>query len=60
MRSNDSVFGYTADVHWAMYVQKMLAADLGVEVGDLIWTASNLHVYERHFPHIEKLIENEK
>jgi thymidylate synthase len=60
MRSNDSVFGYTADVHWAMHVQKMLASDLGVEVGDLIWTASNLHVYERHFPHIEKLIENEK
>lgn len=60
MRSNDSVFGYTADVHWAMHVQKMLASDLGVEVGDLIWTASNLHVYERHFPHIEKLIETEK
>jgi thymidylate synthase len=60
MRSNDSVFGYTADVHWAMHVQKMLASDLGVAVGDLIWTASNLHVYERHFPHIEKLIEKEK
>lgn len=60
MRSNDSVFGYTADVHWAMHVQKMLANDLGVEVGDLIWTASNLHVYARHFSHIEKLIENEK
>jgi thymidylate synthase len=60
MRSNDSVFGYTADVHWAMHVQKMLADDLGVEVGDLIWTASNLHVYERHFSHIEKLIENGK
>lgn len=60
MRSNDSVFGYTADVHWAMHVQKKLASDLGVEVGDLIWTASNLHVYARHFSHIEKLIENKK
>jgi thymidylate synthase len=57
MRSNDCVFGYTADVHWAMHVQKMLATDLGVEVGELIWTASSLHLYERHFPHIEKLIE---
>lgn len=60
MRSNDCVFGYTADVHWALHVQKMLASDLGVEVGDLIWTATNLHAYERHFPHIEKLIESEK
>lgn len=57
MRSNDSVFGYTADVHWAMHVQKMLAADLDVKVGDLIWTASSLHVYSRHFSHIEKMIE---
>lgn len=57
MRSNDCVFGYTADVHWALHVQKMLASDLGVEVGDLIWTATNLHVYSRHFSHIEKLIE---
>jgi thymidylate synthase len=58
MRSNDAVFGYDNDVHWAMHVQKMLAADLGVEVGDIIWTVTNLHVYERHFPHIEKLIKN--
>lgn len=56
MRSNDAVFGYDNDVHWAMHVQKMLAADLGVEVGDLIWTATNLHVYERHFKFIEDLI----
>ncbi len=49
MRSNDSVFGYNNDVHWAMHVQTKLAQDLGVEEGDLIWTASNLHVYERHF-----------
>jgi thymidylate synthase len=60
MRSNDCVFGYTADVHWALHVQKQLALDLGVEVGDLIWTATNLHAYERHFSHIEKLMEKEK
>ena len=28
-----------------------------VKTGDLIWTASSLHVYEYHFCHIEKLIE---
>ena len=57
MRSNDCVFGFTADSNWAMYVQRKLADDLGVEVGDLIWSASNIHAYERHFVHIEKLIE---
>ena len=57
MRSNDAVFGYNNDVAWALFVQKLLAADLGVEVGDLIWTASNFHVYERHFKFVEKLID---
>ena len=58
MRSNDAVFGYDNDVHWAMHVQKQLAMDLGVEVGELIWTATNLHVYERHFKFIEELMND--
>lgn len=53
MRSNDSVFGYNNDYAWAKYVQEMLAKDLNVEVGDLIWTASSLHVYSRHFDLLE-------
>ena len=57
MRSNDAVFGFNNDVAWALYVQNLLAADLALEVGDLIWTASNFHVYERHFNFIEKLID---
>jgi thymidylate synthase len=56
MRSNDAVFGYDNDIHWAMHVQKRLAEDLNVECGEIIWTATNLHVYERHFKFIEELI----
>jgi thymidylate synthase len=58
MRSNDAIFGFNNDVHWAMYVQKQLAEDLEVEVGDLIWTATNLHVYSRHFKFIEELMND--
>lgn len=57
MRSNCAIFGANNDFAWARYVQQKLAHDLGVAVGDLIWTASSLHVYEYHFCHIEKLIE---
>ncbi len=57
MRSNDAVFGFCNDVHWALHVQAKLASDLNVEVGDLIWTCSNFHVYERHFKFIKKLID---
>lgn len=52
MRSQDLIFGYNNDRAWAKYVQNQLAKDLDVETGDLIWTASNAHVYERHFEHI--------
>ena len=55
MRSNDSVFGYGNDYAWAKHIQEKLANALNVEVGDLIWTASNLHVYERHFKFVEEL-----
>lgn len=58
MRSNDAVFGYNNDYAWAKFVQQKLAIELGtVNVGDIIWTASNFHVYERHFKFIEKLID---
>jgi thymidylate synthase len=56
MRSNDAVFGWNNDVAWARYVHRMLAADLDIPQGDLIWTATSLHVYERHFKFIEELI----
>lgn len=49
MRSNDVVFGYKNDYAWQLYVQQSLAADLGVEVGPLIWNVGSLHVYEQHF-----------
>lgn len=57
MRSCDSVFGANNDIAWFRYVQKKLASDLKVEVGDMVYTVSSLHVYERHFQFIDKLIE---
>jgi len=60
MRSNDAVFGYNNDYAWAKHVQERLANDLGVEVGELIWTASNFHVYERHFNFIQEYIDGNK
>lgn len=49
LRSNDAIFGYKGDRYWAKHVQNALAKDLGIEAGDLIWTASSLHVYDRHY-----------
>lgn len=57
MRSNDSVFGYRNDRVWHDWVLTKLSEDLGVVPGDIYWTASSLHVYERHFKLIDDYID---
>ena len=49
MRSNDVWAGYRNDRAWHKHVQKLLVADLGCEMGELIWHAGSLHCYERNF-----------
>ena len=58
MRSNDAVYGFCNDVIWAQHVRDKLVTDLnkhGLTVfnGKIIWNAGSLHVYERHFKHLE-------
>jgi thymidylate synthase len=60
MRSNDVIFGYRNDYAWAKYIQMELYIELlitypDLELGDIIWTASSLHIYERHFNVLEEL-----
>lgn len=58
-RSCDAVFGYDNDVNWHMTVQSRLANDLSekldkeILIGDIIYNAGSLHVYERHFKYLE-------
>ena len=57
MRSNDSVYGYCNDFLWNDYVFDKMVKELndrGLQVikGNIIWNASSLHVYERHFKYL--------
>jgi thymidylate synthase len=49
MRSNDAWAGYRNDVAWQRAVLMRLAQDLDIEVGNIIWHAASLHIYERNF-----------
>jgi thymidylate synthase len=49
MRSNDAFHGYRNDVAWQKYIQSMLAKELNVEAGDMIWNVGSLHLYESQF-----------
>jgi len=53
MRSNDVVFGYKNDYAWQKHVLDLVAKDLGVPAGYILWNAGSLHVYERHFDLID-------
>jgi len=61
IRSNDAVFGYNNDFYWAQYVHKKLYYDLiekypKLKLGDLIWNAGSIHIYERHFKYLDDLL----
>lgn len=55
MRSNDAIFGYSNDLAWHEYVFEILYNDLRLEYHNLekddniIWNATSLQVYQRHF-----------
>ena len=62
MRSNDVVFGYRNDYAWQKNIQTQMYLDLKsmeypeLKLGPIVWNSASLHVYERHFPLIEKFI----
>ena len=56
MRSSDLVFGLSYDIPAFTLMQELMALELGVEVGEYIHVSNSLHVYERHFGMLEKMI----
>ena len=68
MRSNDAVFGFDNDALWHQNVQLMLAEKLAdknalnqkIICDNIIWNAGSLHIYERHFKFLDKIINDNK
>lgn len=57
MRSNDIWAGYRNDRYWQKYVLELMAEQLEVEVGDINWQVSSLHMYEKDFYLLHHFIE---
>lgn len=61
-RSCDACYGYNNDFLWHKHVLDTLVMDLKVKdtsiedvvVGDITYNCGSLHVYERHFKHLEE------
>ena len=57
MRSNDVWAGYRNDRFWQHHVLVSMANQLDVEVGNIYWQVSSLHLYEKDFYLIEHYIK---
>lgn len=49
MRSNDLVFGFCNDQYCFTKLQKLVADELGLQIGTYYHFVHNLHIYKRHF-----------
>lgn len=63
IRSNDFIFGFFNDYYWGATVHQRLLKDLSLfipnlQCGFLLWQASSLHVYERHFDLVRKMYQS--
>lgn len=56
MRSNDVIYGYRNDRAWQKYVLNELCNDLLLDPGNIFWQVQNLHIYPKHFQHIDKYL----
>lgn len=61
MRSNDFIFGFFNDFFWQCYVHRLIHEALldtypDLEFGVMNWTADSMHIYERHFKLLKKMI----
>jgi thymidylate synthase len=62
MRSNDAVFGLVNDFAWHCYVYEDFIKQLKVkyptlEYGYIHWNAGSLHIYERHWELLNKVVD---
>lgn len=66
MRSSDAIFGLTYDIPAFTLFQELLALQLSNELGRPIGLgtythlSASLHVYEKHFKMVEKILEEDK
>lgn len=57
MRSNDVILGVPYDLTQFTFLQSVLAAWLGVEMGEYYHYAANLHIYEQDYEKAKKISE---
>jgi thymidylate synthase len=58
MRSSDIILGIAYDIPAFTLFQELLALELGVGLGTYTHISNSLHIYERHFEMVERILED--
>lgn len=58
MRSSDLILGIAYDIPAFTMFQELLAFELGVECGSYTHISNSLHIYERHYPMVERILND--
>lgn len=58
MRSNDVIKGLSYDVFMFTFLQELMAAELGVELGEYHHVTTNVHLYEDDYELAKNIINN--
>lgn len=56
MRSSDAIYGLATDLpcFWALWI--MVAIELGVPKGHMVFSADSLHIYAKHYPMVSDIL----
>lgn len=59
IRANDAIWGFSGInvFEWSV-TQELIAASLGLAVGEMNWFVGSMHVYERHYTVAERITSN--
>jgi thymidylate synthase len=59
VRANDAIWGFSGInvFEWSV-TQEVVAATLGLAVGNMNWFVGSMHVYERHYAVAERIVAN--
>jgi thymidylate synthase len=58
MRSSDLILGIAYDIPAFTMFQELLAFELGVKPGSYTHMSNSLHIYEKHYPMVERILND--
>ncbi len=59
MRSSDLILGIAYDIPAFTMLQELMAFEMGINVGTYTHISNSLHIYERHYEMVEKMLQKD-